>query len=231
MLERKCVAFIPLRGGSKSIKDKNIRSIAGKPLAYWVLDAADKCRHIDEIYVATDSALIRECIKQHSSNKIRLIGRSRKTATDSATTESALLEFASKYYFDIVVLIQATSPLLKANDLDKAFQKFDQDNFASCLSVVRQKRFVWIEDLKSGSATPINYMLQSRPRRQDFDGFLVENGAFYITNRQDLLLTKCRLTPPIATYEMDEESYFEIDEPRDFIIVEDLLKRRYSERD
>lgn len=219
------VAFIPVRGGSKSIPLKNIKEIAGKPLVYWTVKAANDCRYIDKIYVATDSEKIKEAVEEFNLAKVMIIGRSEETASDTASTESAMLEFAVNYQFENVVLIQATSPLLTADDLNGGFELLGHDETDSVLSVVRQKRFCWSAD-DQGYVTPINYDIYHRPRRQEFDGYLVENGAFYITGREALLTTRNRISGRIRPYEMDEATYFEIDEPSDWIIIEEQLKKR-----
>ncbi len=221
----KIVAFIPLRGGSKSIPFKNIKEFAGKPLAFWVIEAALNCSLIDEAVVSTDSDVIKSKIGELKNNKLRMISRSEETATDTASTESAILEFAENdANFNYLVLIQATSPLLESEHLTGGIEKFFRGNYSSLLSVVRQKRFTLEE--KEGEGKPINYNYFKRPRRQEFNGFLVENGAFYITSRENLLKTRCRLSGKVGVYEMPEETYFELDEPSDWIIMENLLKQR-----
>lgn len=218
------VAFIPIRGGSKSIPLKNIKIINGKPLVYWTLLAAHSCPEIDEIYVATDSKEISDTVNSFGFDRVRVIGRSPENATDTASTESVMLEFAEKYDFDSIILIQATSPLLTSENLSKGIMEYSREDVDSVLSVVRQKRFIWDSDGKY--VKPHNYDIFSRPRRQEFDGFLVENGAFYITSRHLLLESKCRISGRIAAVEMNEETYFEIDEPSDWIIIEELMRRR-----
>ncbi len=218
------VAFIPARGGSKSIPLKNIKIIAGKPLVYWTAKAASDCKYIDVVYIATDSDAIKNAVESFKLDKVKVIDRSAESASDTASTESALLEFADKYDFENVALVQATSPLLTGEDMDRGFELFNQDDTDSVLSVVRQKRFIWNNE--SGYATPQNYDVYNRPRRQEFDGYLVENGAFYITSKEDLLKSKNRVSGRIKAVEMDEASYFEIDEPSDFTIIEAILKNR-----
>lgn len=221
------VAFIPVRGGSKSIPLKNIKEIAGKPLVYWSLKAANDCEYIDKIYVATDSDIIKDTVNAFKMEKVIVIGRSEDTASDIASTESVMLEFAVNYQFDNIALIQATSPLLTVEDLKGGFALYQQKNTDSVLSVVRQKRFCWSEDEK-GYAMPTNYDIYHRPRRQEFDGYLVENGAFYITSRDALLATQNRISGRIRFYEMDESTYFEIDEASDWIIIEEQLKKSHA---
>ncbi len=225
------VAFIPVRGGSKSIPLKNIRPIGGRPLVYWTVRAACGCGAIDRVYIATDSDRIRETVEHFAAGpekelfaKAEVIGRSAETASDTASTESAMLEFARNYTFDNLVLIQATSPLLQSEDLDRGFEAFFREDTDSVLSVVRQKRFHWAED-ENGIARPTNYDVYHRPRRQDFPGYLVENGAFYITAREDLLRTENRVSGRIRAVEMNEDTFLEIDEPADWIIIEALMKK------
>lgn len=223
------VAFIPVRGGSKSIPLKNIRRICGKPLVYWSIKAACECKNIDKVYVATDSEKIKETIQlfkseQEEFSKIEVIGRSAESASDTASTEFAMLEFANQFEFDIIVLIQATSPLIQAADIEHGFDAFETKGTDSVLSVVRQKRFHWSNDDK-GYAHPTNYDVYHRPRRQEFDGYLVENGAFYITSKKDLISSKSRISGNIKVVEMNEDTFFEIDEPSDWVIVEALMRK------
>lgn len=220
------VALIPARGGSKSIPLKNVRPIAGRPLIYWVLDAACACVEIDEVYVATDDEEIASKVKRYSSH-VRVIGRSPETATDDAPTESVLMEFARAIDADHICLIQATSPLLRSDDLAAGLSLYFDGGYDSVVSVVRQRRFIW-RPLPDGTGIPENYDPHKRPRRQDHDGFFVENGAFYITSKRALLTSGSRLSGRIGMMEMPPETYIELDEPSDWPIVESLLLRRKS---
>lgn len=225
------VAFIPVRGGSKSIPLKNIKPISGKPLVYWTVKAACGCKYIDKVYVATDSDKIRETVESFKTgieaelfSKATVIDRSAESASDTASTEFAMLEFASNYEFNNIVLIQATSPLLVSDDLNRGFEAFNEEVTDSVLSVVRQKRFHWAND-NNGFAHPTNYDVFKRPRRQEFDGYLVENGAFYISSKADLIKSQNRVSGNIKTVEMNEDTFFEIDELSDWVIIEALMKK------
>lgn len=222
----KTVAVIPARGGSKSIPNKNIKYFAGKPLIYWTLQAAENAQVVDEVYVSTDSEDIAKTVLSFQFSKVRVIDRSPETATDEASTESVLLEFAERVHFDTLFLIQATSPLLMSCDLDRAMFQYLESNCNSMLSVVCQKRFVWT--VSGAGAIPVNYDYNDRPRRQEFDGFYVENGAFYITGRDDLIRSKSRLSGKIALYEMPAHAYYELDEPLDWPILETVARRSIS---
>lgn len=216
------VAFIPARGGSKSIPLKNIKPMAGKPLIHWTIRAALDCSKIGKVYLSSDSNEIRAVAEQIKDPRLEVIDRDPSTATDTATTESAMLDFLSNRDFDNIILIQATSPLLTSRQLTEAIEIYEKEDVNSLISVVRQKRFIWKIHTQSHIA-PVNYNPLRRPRRQDFEGFLVENGAISITNHTSLKLTECRVSGNTACYEMPESSYTEIDEPSDWIIVENLL--------
>lgn len=222
--KHKNIAFIPLRGGSKSIPKKNIKRIHKRPLVYWVLDQLVKCKYLDEIYVATDCEEIRKVVKAYGEEKITVIDRSEENARDHSPTEAVMLEFSSKYDFDHMVLVQATSPLLEEKYISEGFKLLLSEKYDSVLSAVRQKRFIW--EKKKGGSVALNYDINQRPRRQDFEGFLVENGAFYITTKEGLEKHKNRLSGKIGIVEMPEETYAEIDEMSDWMMVEKLLKKR-----
>lgn len=226
------VALIPVRGGSKSIPLKNIKSFCGRPLVYWVVKAAQESKAIDKVYVTTDCERIRRVVEGFQMSKVIVIGRSVESAVDTATTEEVMLEFADRYEFDNLVLIQATSPLLSSKDLDKGMRLFLQEGVDSVLSTVRQKRFCWQQE--GEYVKPANYDYNNRPRRQEFGGYLVENGAFYIIGRKLLMKSKCRLAGNILAVEMPEETYYEIDEPSDWTIMEQLMQnkatKQYSDR-
>lgn len=223
-MKPKTTAFIPLRGNSKSIPLKNIKTMAGKPLAFWAIKAAIDCDAIDRIVISTDSNQIREALGFIESPKVVFFERSPETATDSASTESAMWDYFSKNVCEHIVLIQATSPLLTAQDLSQGLRILKNGSVDSVISLVRLKRFFWQEE--AGLTVPKNYSLLSRPRRQEFAGELVENGAFYITPYSLFLKTRCRLNGKIGFHEMDADSFVEVDEPSDWSIVEDLLIKK-----
>ncbi len=214
----KTVALIPLRGGSKSIPNKNIKILNGKPLSQWVIEAAIKSKFIDEVYISTDSLIIKQTLENLNLG-IKFIDRPPEFATDESSTESVMLHFAELVEFDTLITIQATSPLLKENDLDSAVVQFRNSDFDSMLSAVKSFRFYWDCNFR-----PLNYNPSERPRRQDFNGSYVENGAFYITKKDILTKFKCRLGGKIGVFEMDESSFIEIDEPSDWVILENKLK-------
>ncbi|MDO5981668.1 acylneuraminate cytidylyltransferase [Flavivirga spongiicola] len=219
----KKIGFIPLRKGSKGIPNKNKRKMVGRPLFTWVLGEAI-FSELDEVYVYTDDESIIEFItKEYSwTDKVKALLRSEESASDSASTEFAMLEFCESinYDFDIFCLLQATSPFTKRGDINTCLAKIGSE-YDSALTVVNTHRFLWNEN-----GTPINYNPHKRPRRQDFEGLLVENGAVYVIGKDALKKNENRLGDNVAIVKMSEESLMEIDTEPDWIAIESLLIER-----
>ena len=111
-----------------------------------------------------------------------------------------------------------TSPFVVSADFDKTISQLKKEKADSLLSCVRVKKFFWEENGK-----PINYQYTQRPRRQDFNGVLMENGAFYINSIANIKKNKNRLSGKIAIYKMPEFSSIEADEECDWLIIEKLM--------
>ena len=220
----KKVAIIPLRKGSKGILGKNKKKMVGRPLFTWVLTEAI-FSNLDLIYVFTDDSEIIEYVEReyHWTSKVKALLRNEENANDSASTESALLEFSKKikHDYDILCLLQATSPLILAEDINKGLEKITNESFDSAVSVVNTHRFIW-----NANGVPLNYDVFNRPRRQDFEGLLVENGAVYCTTKEAFLQSNNRMSGAIGLIQMSEETLMEIDSVSDWNIIENLLMER-----
>ena len=218
------IAFIPVRCGSKSIPNKNIKLLSGKPLIYWNMTALENCPLVDQVVIATDCDAIANVANDFGFSKTQIYHRQPENATDTSSTESALLEFlaASPTLLpeDVIVLTQATSPFTQTSHFQEALQQFLTNKPDSLLSCVRTKRFFW-----NANGTPRNYDFFQRPRRQDFEGEFMENGAFYINTVGGILTHQCRLGGKVSIYEMPEYSGLELDEPHDWLIAETLMQR------
>ena len=213
------IAFIPARGASKSIPKKNIKSFCGKPLIFWNLQELQKSV-VKEIIVATDNEEIKDIVNSFNFSKVKVYNRNSKNSEDTSSTESVMLEYIFQSNLsdaDTFMLVQATSPFTQASDFNEALSLFK--DYDSVLSCCESKRFSW----KDGKA--LNYDIYNRPRRQDFKGTMIENGAFYISSVSAIKETKNRISGAIGIYQMPEYTYTEIDEQEDWIVAESLMKR------
>jgi len=214
-------AFIPLRGGSKSIPRKNIKNIAGYPLFYWSVKAAIDSKCFDNIVISSEDDEILLIANKFFEDLIVLDKRPDKLAQDTTSTEDVVIEYLGRNtQVDNLVLIQATSPLTSKWDFIKAKEKYVNEKLDSLLTGCEFKRFIW-----TSSGEPKNYDPHNRPRRQDFEGDIIENGAFYFSKRSVYEKYNNRLGGKIGIHIMHEDTSFEIDEPSDWTIVEMLLKK------
>ena len=220
----KKLAIIPLRKDSKGIPGKNKKKIVGRPLFSWVLTEAI-FSDLDLVYIFTDDSAIIEYVEReyHWTSKVKTLLRNEENSNDTASTESVLIEFSEKINHDyaILCLLQATSPLTLSRDINNGLNKIVKESFDSALSVVKTHRFTW-----NANGTPKNYDVFNRPRRQDFDGLLVENGAVYCTTKEAFLQSNNRVSGSIGLFEMPEETLMEIDSVSDWNIIENLLIER-----
>lgn len=220
------VAFIPVRGGSKSIPLKNIKEIYGKPLVYWTSKAANESKCIEKLIIATDSDEIKQTVYSFGFNKLEVYDRNPQNAKDTSSTESVMLEYINQSDLkddDNFFLIQATSPLLTSKHIDEMYKKFVEEKADSAFTCTISKRFFWTQD-----GEPVNYDYKNRPRRQDFEGYLLENGACYINSVGNIKCDKNRISGKKCMYVMPEYTSYEIDEPDDFLIIEKLMERHYK---
>ena len=216
-------AFIPARGGSKGIPNKNIKEFAGKPLIVHSIEYALNCSQIDEVVVSTDDDKI---IKIARKAGARIVNRPPELSTDSATTESAIHHFVNKFNKkpDILVLLQPTSPFRPKGSLENAITHFTENGFDSLLSITPTHRFFW--RVKEDQTTFAEYDYLNRPRRQDMkleDIRYMENGSLYIFTRKHFDKTGNRLGGKIGYVKWPVEYSIEIDTQLDFDMVEKLF--------
>ena len=217
------IVLIPARCGSKGIHFKNIKKFNGKPLIYWSIMSAQNSKFIDKIFVASDCDEIKSVVNSFGLKKCEVYDRDPNNAQDQSTTESLMIEFINNADLnddDILLLMQATSPLTETSDVNGAIGLFKQNNADSLLSCTRQKIFLWNSD-----GTPQNYDYKKRPRRQEYSGVLVENGAIYINTVGSIKENKNRLSGQISIYEMDSYKSVDLDDEHDWIIAENLMQK------
>ena len=223
-MDKKIIAIIPARGGSKGIPRKNIRLLAVKPLIAYSIEAAVKSRYIDRVIVSTEDEEIAEISRRYGAEVIK---RSKEMATDIAPTEPVIvqvvkwLEENMCYKADTLVLLQPTSPLRNSKHIDEALDIFLNSDYDSLLSVCPSHAFIW--KIGEAGAYPINYDFKNRPRRQDKEPEYRENGAIYITRYETFMRNQNRLGGKIGLYIMPEECSVEIDTEFDFYLCEHII--------
>ncbi len=221
------LAIIPARGGSKGIPRKNIRMLAGKPLLVWSIEAARATPAIERVVVSTDDAEIGAIAKQYGAE---VIWRPAEISGDTATSESALvhaldyLRATEQYEPDLVVFLQATSPLREPDDLQNAIDTLQHEQADSLFSACSVHGFVWRRD--RNELFSLTYDYRHRQRRQDAPEDLMENGSIYVFKPWVLRELNNRLGGKIAVYRMSVRNSFQVDELDDLVLMEQLMSAR-----
>jgi CMP-N,N'-diacetyllegionaminic acid synthase len=227
-------AIIPARGGSKGIPHKNVLPFCGHPLIAWTISTALRSECVDTVYVSTDDEEIGAVAMKYGAGVIR---RPAELATDSSTSESALLHASQELGNrgaepETVVFLQATSPLREASEIDEAVRHMSQENLDSLFSASEPEDFLlWTED--SAGLRSLNYDFASRKRRQDGPSgqrVLVETGSFYITKTAGLLRHGNRLWGRIGYWPVAFWKSFEIDSLEGVVLCEALMRAHGLDR-
>jgi N-acylneuraminate cytidylyltransferase len=207
------IAIIPARGESKRLPRKNIIDFCGKPLIVWSILQSLESTFVEEVYVSSDSEEILDVAEKNGALGIK---RPTELAADTSTSESALLhaldqvEKSPGNKAELVVFLQATSPLREVADIDGAVRKLRDDGADSLFSSSKLEDFFIWEQRPEG-LNSLNFDFKKRARRQDVKPQYVENGSIYVFKTEILRKYNNRLGGNITTYEMEFWKTWEID--------------------
>lgn len=223
---KRVLALIPARGGSKGIKDKNIRDLCGKPLIAYTIDAALQCAYIDDVVVTTDSEQIAHTACEYGA-RVPFI-RPLALAEDRSRTIDAVLHAVRELErqgerYEVLILLQPTSPLRSSRDIEASVELFREKNEESVVSVsLVQDPPVLIRELDdSGILHPV-LKTGSTVRRQDMKEYYRVNGGIYI-NRINEITEDTSFNDNKYGYRMSREHSVDIDEEADLMLAEYLL--------
>ena len=224
----KTIAIIPARGGSKGIKKKNITELCRKPLISYTILEAIKSKKLNEVFISTDDNEIAEVSKKFGG---KLLWRPRELAQDDTPTFDVvfyiLKQLEDKYdKSTIIVLLQPTSPLRTAKDIDNAISLYNNNDCDSVISVCKAKQPPqWSLKIQKGSLLPLFNEKFFSKRRQDLEFAYLPNGAIYIASSETLSKYRtfyCKKTIP---YMMPPERSIDIDDKMDLILAEFFIKQ------
>jgi len=221
----KYLAIIPARSGSKRLKNKNIRKIKEKPLLDLTINSAINCKEIKVILLTTD---IKNYLKK-KFKKVYMINRPRQLASDSSSTETAILHaiqaFKKENKVEIknIILLQPTSPLRSSNDIKRAIKTFEVQKYDSLLSAYKQKLCLWQKSRKTYYAKNYNINKYKTIGGQFQTEEIIENGAIYIFNYNFFLKYKLRLFKKIGVSFMSKKNSIEIDTLEDLKLAKSLV--------
>lgn len=229
MAQPEVLAIIPARGGSKGIPRKNVLPVAGKPLLAYSIEQLRRTESVTRTVVSTDDAEIAATARQYGAE---VIDRPAAISGDTASSESALthvlehLGAVEGYEPELVVFLQATSPLRRPDDVQSAIETLRREGADSLFSAYVLHGFTW--QIDKGQLAPVTFDYRRRPRRQDCPEYLQENGSIYVFKPWVLRQFNNRLGGKIAVYRMDMLDSVDVDDPEDLRAIEQQLAVRRS---
>ena len=225
---KKIIGIIPARSGSKGVKDKNIKTLAGKPLIAYTIECAKATGIFDDIVVSTDSPKYADIAIEYGASVPFL--RSQETASDSANSISVLEEVLNNLQetYDIVVMLQPTSPLRQPFHIKEAVDLFLEKNADSVVSVSKFPHSIaWVNSLDESLS--MNGFIKKEylnKRRQDLPQMYMLNGAVYVFKASMINKDFNMFDDKSFAYIMDKEYSIDIDDEYDFKLAEALISQK-----
>ena len=228
---KKILAIIPARGGSKGIPRKNIIPLAGKPLVAWTIEATKKSRYIDKIVVSSDDD---EILSVGTKFKAQPIKRPAYLATDTASPEPLVfqvmdyLKEKERYVPDIIVYLQPTSPLRDTRDIDSSIKIILSKKATAVISVYElEKKYLktFIADESGHLRGSVNNKYPFT-NRQQLPSVYMPNGAIYVITRKEFIKTGQLFSGKTVPYIMTAEKSFDLDTIEDLKKLKRTLKKQ-----
>lgn len=229
-LRPKIIAIIPARSGSKSIRDKNIKILNGKPLIAWSIQACLKSKFISKVVISTDSKKYAQIAKKYGADEI--IIRPKNISKDKSTDYEAIIHAIHnlKYSdYDLIAHIRPTTPQRDVFDIDSAIKKFAASKYNSLRSVheMSETAYKSFEISKKKQLKPIANLKFSlddlNKPRQAFKNTYVANGVIDIYRKKFILENKRLYGKKVIAYITKHTE--EIDNLNQFNYIEYLLKK------
>lgn len=225
----KILAVIPARGGSKGIKNKNIKKLNGEPLIWYTIKEAKKSKYLDRVVVSTDSRQIAEISKKCGAEVPFL--RPPELAQDKSSAMDAVIHLIldldkKRYKPDAVMLLQPTSPLREVEDINQAVELFKNEQADSLVSICQTENLLFTKD-KDDNIKIMNPEFLYTGNRQELPKvYKLDGSMIYLAKTEILLREKSFLAGKLVGYEIPRWRAIDLDEPQDFILAGVVLKNK-----
>lgn len=231
---KKIIAIIPARGGSKGLPGKNIKQLLGKPLIAWTIEQSKASKYIDTIFVSTDNEQIADVARTLGIDIPSL--RPAHLAMDNSSSMDVILYTLHMFeekgkHFDVVILLEPTSPLREVSDIDRSLEILISNKEAeSIVSIckVEAQHPMFLVRLENKWLSPylnINFNVQ---RRQEIEDLYFFEGSLYASYVNSLKLRKNFYHDKTLGYIVPKWKSFEVDDMIDLVIIEAILNARMN---
>lgn len=230
---KKIIAIIPARGGSKGIPKKNIKPLAGKPLIGYTIEQALRSKYFDRVIVSTDDKEIAEVSRKYGAEVPFL--RPKEFAKDTSPTSEAILHALDWFekrgeIFNIIVLLEPTSPLRREDDIDKAIElflnNFHKADSLTSLGEVHMEHPNIVKKIDNGYVKPFLKTNKKFHQRQQLGKVYFPYGVIYLSKVNNYRAHKTFYQKRTIPYHIERWQNYEIDDIYDFICIEAILKNR-----
>ncbi|EWH06144.1 acylneuraminate cytidylyltransferase [Pseudoalteromonas lipolytica SCSIO 04301] len=225
------IALITARGGSKGLPKKNTLLLNNKPVISWTIEAALQSNSIEQVYVSTEDDEIKRICKSYKD--VKIIDRPLELASDTASSEEVIWH-AYEYFtthrvsVDTIALLQPTSPLRIALDIDNAYEEFVKNNASMVLSVFEPSHSPIKAYILNGNGQLTGLYNSQAPytRRQDLPSAYQPNGAIYIFSCSEFIKEKKLPRNMVFPYIMSQSDSIDLDSYNDLKQIEKRLGER-----
>jgi CMP-N-acetylneuraminic acid synthetase len=228
--EKKILAVIPARGGSKGLPGKNIKPLLGKPLIAWTIEQAKVSNYLDRVIVSTDDETIADIARQWDGDVPFL--RPKELAGDASPIADTILHLLDRLeqdheIYDYIALLEPTSPLRKPDDIDNALgllaENEDADSLVS-VGEVHMEHPMIVKRISEGLVIPYMPNIEQIYQRQQADKAYFPYGVVYVSKVCVFRKEQTFYTKKTIPYFIERWQNYEIDDIYDFMCVETILK-------
>ncbi|WP_289140212.1 cytidylyltransferase domain-containing protein [uncultured Brevibacillus sp.] len=223
---KKVLAIIPARGGSKGVPRKNVRELAGKPLIAWTIEAGKKSTYIDELIVSSEDAEIIGVAEQYGAH-VPFVRPKHLAADGTPGLDPVFHALTELPDYDYVVLLQPTSPLRLTEDIDRCIEQVLNSGVPAAVSVTEpEKSPYWMYTLQENRLMkPLIAQEEVPVRRQDLPPVYALNGAVYVAEVEWLWKSKSFVTEETSAFIMPKSRSYDIDTEDDFLLCEWMINK------
>ncbi|OGR20664.1 MAG: acylneuraminate cytidylyltransferase [Desulfobacula sp. RIFOXYA12_FULL_46_16] len=222
--DKKILAIIPARGGSKGVPGKNIRQAGGKPLIAWIIEAAKKSNHIDRLILSSDDPKIIGVAQKYGC-EAPFVRPSDLAQDHSSASDVVLHALAEMPGYEYVMLLQPTSPLTRTTDIDGCIESCINSNAASVISVTEPgKSPYWMFNMgMDNKLSPVLGETYLNRPRQELPIVYMPTGAIYIAESGWFLENRSFYSDSTTGYIIPQERSLDIDSQFDFRLFETIV--------
>lgn len=212
-MEKKVVAFVPIKLNSQRLAKKNILPLGDKPLCYYIFESLLSVKDIDEVYVYCSD----ENVKEYVPNEVKFLKRDPYLDGDLVKGKEIYSSFIKDVDSDIYILAHTTSPFIKSTSISQALKKVQYEGYDSALTIQKHQTFAWY------MRNPLNYELNDIPRTQDIEPVYIETSGFFIFEKKIFCDFERRIGFNPYLQEVNHLEAIDIDTEEDYLFAKKLV--------